>query len=84
MSTHAKNASIVMIGKKFIVKKGQFLLLMPLILTVQSQKEDILATLLSMKGKSSAVNLFILILPLLFYYMENYINPLYCACFICL
>lgn len=77
MSTHAKNASIVMIGKKFIVKKGQFLLLMPLILTVQSQKEDILATLLSMKGKSSAVNLFILILPLLFYYMENDINPLY-------
>lgn len=84
MSTHAKNVSIVMIGKKLIVKKGQFLLLTPLMLTVQSQKEDIRATLLSMKGKSSAVNLFILILPLLFYYMENDINPLYCVCFICL
>lgn len=51
MSTHAEIVSIAMMVLKFIVLKGRFSLLMVLMRMEQSQKADILAILLSMKGK---------------------------------
>lgn len=51
MLTHAEIVSTVMTGKKLIVKKEQSLLLTALTQMVQSQREDTLAILLSMKGK---------------------------------